>query len=68
VSEVTPTGKALPAIIMLTTDMALLEDPEYLNSVKLFAADQDALDLAFSSGEYKQLCISLYTHQLMVIW
>jgi catalase-peroxidase len=41
----------LPDIMMLTADMALLEDPEYLRLVKIFSQDQDALDKAFSHGE-----------------
>lgn len=40
----------LPDIMMLTTDMALLEDPEYLKYVKLYSQDQAALDKAFSNG------------------
>ncbi|GIL54308.1 hypothetical protein Vafri_9888 [Volvox africanus] len=43
----------LPDIIMLTTDVALLKDPIYLELVKLFAANQTALDIAFSHAWYK---------------
>jgi catalase-peroxidase len=43
----------LPDIMMLTADMALLEDPEYLKFVKVYSEDQGALDKAFSHGEYK---------------
>ena len=38
-------------VIMLTTDVAFLKDPEYLKLVQLFAHDQKALDTAFSHGE-----------------
>jgi catalase (peroxidase I) len=41
----------LPDIMMLTADMALLEDPEYLRLVKIFSQDQGALDKAFGHGE-----------------
>jgi hypothetical protein len=41
----------LPAIMMLTADVALLKDPKYLALVKTFAADQKALDNAFKHGE-----------------
>jgi hypothetical protein len=40
----------MPDIMMLTTDVALLEDPEYLKYVKIFSEDQAALDNAFSHG------------------
>ncbi|GIL55344.1 hypothetical protein Vafri_10884 [Volvox africanus] len=40
-------------IMMLTTDVALLKDPIYLELVKLFAANQTALDIAFSHAWYK---------------
>lgn len=43
----------LPEITMLTTDIALLKDPIYLELVKLFAANQAALDIAFSHAWYK---------------
>ena len=43
----------LPGIMMLTTDLALLQDPSYLSIVKRFASDQKALDVAFSSAWYK---------------
>ncbi|GLI71653.1 hypothetical protein VaNZ11_016934 [Volvox africanus] len=40
-------------IMMLTTDVSLLKDPIYLELVKLFAANQTALDIAFSHAWYK---------------
>lgn len=40
----------LPDIMMLTTDIALLEDPKYLELVKLYANDLDALTRDFGSG------------------
>jgi catalase (peroxidase I) len=43
--------EALPDIMMLTADVALLKDPSYLKLVKLFAANQTALDVAFREGE-----------------
>merc|ERR1712192_337844 len=38
---------------MLTTDVALLEDPIYLNYVQLFASSMAEFDQAFSSAWYK---------------
>jgi catalase (peroxidase I) len=43
--------RALPDIMMLTADVALLKDPSYLKLVKLYAANQTALDVAFREGE-----------------
>ncbi|WIA19642.1 hypothetical protein OEZ85_005577 [Tetradesmus obliquus] len=40
-------------VMMLTADLALLEDPEYLKIVKLFAKDQAELDEAFKNAWYK---------------
>ncbi|CAM9577557.1 unnamed protein product [Ectocarpus fasciculatus] len=38
---------------MLTSDVALLMDPEYLAIVEEFASNQEALDTAFSNAWYK---------------
>jgi len=38
---------------MLTTDVALLEDPSYLNYVQLFASSMAEFDQAFASAWYK---------------
>ena len=46
------TRKSAPKIMMLTADVALLEDPSYLKLVKLYAANQTALDVAFRDGEW----------------
>ena len=46
------TRKSAPKIMMLTADVALLEDPSYLKLVKLYAANQTALDIAFRDGEW----------------
>uniref|UniRef100_A0A383WLV4 Plant heme peroxidase family profile domain-containing protein n=1 Tax=Tetradesmus obliquus TaxID=3088 RepID=A0A383WLV4_TETOB len=43
----------LPNIMMLTADMALLEDPEYLKYTKIFSQDLEALNTAFSHAWYK---------------
>jgi catalase (peroxidase I) len=43
-------AKPLPDIMMLTSDIALLEDPKYLELVKLYANDLDALNKAFGNG------------------
>ncbi|GLC45298.1 hypothetical protein PLESTM_001717300 [Pleodorina starrii] len=43
----------LPEIVMLTTDVALLHDPAYLELVKLFATNLTALNIAFSHAWYK---------------
>lgn len=40
-------------VMMLTSDMALLEDPEYVKYVKLFAEDQAELDETFKNAWYK---------------
>lgn len=44
-------GDPLPNIMMFTTDVALLHDPEYLKWVKVYAEDMGALDKAFANGE-----------------
>lgn len=44
------TDEPLPNIMALTTDVALLHDPEYLDLVKLFASDSGALERAFGAG------------------
>ncbi|CAM9631088.1 unnamed protein product [Ectocarpus sp. 12 AP-2014] len=49
----TETEDEIPDIIMLTSDIALLNDPEYLTLVELFASDQAALDEAFAASWYK---------------
>jgi catalase (peroxidase I) len=41
----------LPEIMMLTSDIALLKDPEYLKWVKIYAEDLDKLTAAFGQGE-----------------
>ena len=43
----------VPNIMMLTTDIALTKDPSYLELVKLYASDQNALNVAFSHAWYK---------------
>ncbi|CBJ27732.1 Catalase is an enzyme, present in all aerobic cells, that decomposes hydrogen peroxide to molecular [Ectocarpus siliculosus] len=43
----------VPDIIMLTSDVALLMDTEYLAIVEEFASNQEALDVAFSNAWYK---------------
>eukprot|EP00798_Chlamydomonas_sp_ICE-L_P003930 gene3930-14006_t len=40
-------------IMMLTTDLVFLHDPQYLALVELFATDQEALDKAFAAAWYK---------------
>eukprot|EP00798_Chlamydomonas_sp_ICE-L_P027303 gene27303-4606_t len=40
-------------IMMLTTDIAFLHDPEYLALVELFATDEEALNSAFAAAWYK---------------
>ncbi|CAN0446315.1 unnamed protein product [Ascophyllum nodosum] len=40
-------------IRMLTADIALLRDPEYLALVELFASDLEALETSFSNAWYK---------------
>ncbi|KAF8064528.1 katG [Scenedesmus sp. PABB004] len=52
----------LPDIMMLTADIALLEDPSYLSLVKKYAADIGALETAFSSAWYKLLTRNLGPH------
>ncbi|CAM9581686.1 unnamed protein product [Hapterophycus canaliculatus] len=49
----TETEDEIPDIVMLTTDVALLFDPEYLELVQTFADDQYALDTAFAAAWYK---------------
>ncbi|CAM9497503.1 unnamed protein product [Ectocarpus sp. 8 AP-2014] len=49
----TETEDEIPDIIMLTSDIALLNDLEYLALVELFASDQAALDEAFAASWYK---------------
>jgi catalase (peroxidase I) len=41
----------VPEIFMLTTDVALLKDPVYLNLVKHYAKDFEALTKDFGRGE-----------------
>ena len=40
-------------VMMLTTDIALTRDPEYLTYVKEFAADADAFSEEFAKAWYK---------------
>eukprot|EP00903_Cladosiphon_okamuranus_P014548 g13495.t1 len=47
------TDSDLPDIIMLTSDVALLTDPDYLAIVEAFAEDIGALELAFANAWYK---------------
>ncbi|CAM9479910.1 unnamed protein product, partial [Ectocarpus sp. 8 AP-2014] len=49
----TETEDEIPDIIMLTSDVALLFDPEYLALCELFASDQAYLDTAFAAAWYK---------------
>ncbi|CAM9245727.1 unnamed protein product [Ectocarpus sp. 6 AP-2014] len=56
----------VPDIIMLTTDVALLMDPEYLAIVEEFAADQYALDVAFSNAWYKLVTRDMGPHSRCV--
>ncbi|CAN0223003.1 unnamed protein product, partial [Scytosiphon promiscuus] len=51
----TETEDEIPDIVMLTTDVALLFDADYLALVENFAEDQDALDKAFAAAWYKLL-------------
>ena len=58
-TEVSPTaikveqgGPRVP-VMMLTSDISLLHDPEYTALVQRFAADSDAFDAAFSAAWYK---------------
>ena len=46
-------GKSKESIGMLTTDIALIRDKKYLDLVKRFASDQEALDEAFAYAWYK---------------
>ncbi|KAL7995618.1 putative catalase-peroxidase hem, hem peroxidase superfamily [Plasmopara halstedii] len=48
-----PVPDTNPPVRMLTTDIALLHDESYLKISKEFAADQSALDDAFSRAWYK---------------
>ena len=41
--------------MMLTSDIALLHDPSYLQLVKSFAADEAAFNEVFSQGELRIL-------------
>ncbi|KNC72385.1 hypothetical protein SARC_15057, partial [Sphaeroforma arctica JP610] len=43
----------LPGVMMLTADISLINDEEYLPLVQEFAKDQDALDKAFIYAWYK---------------
>ena len=52
-AEPVATGLKKQPIGMLTSDVALLNDPSYLKLVKMFAKDNDALDTAFSNAWYK---------------
>ncbi|CBN74802.1 Catalase is an enzyme, present in all aerobic cells, that decomposes hydrogen peroxide to molecular [Ectocarpus siliculosus] len=56
----------VPDIIMLTSDVALLMDPEYLAIVEEFAADQYALDIAFSNAWYKLVTRDMGPHSRCV--
>ncbi|CBJ33789.1 Catalase decomposes hydrogen peroxide to molecular oxygen and water [Ectocarpus siliculosus] len=49
----TETEDEIPDIIMLTSDIALLYDEEYLALVELFASDLSYLDTAFAAAWYK---------------
>ncbi|CAN0088565.1 unnamed protein product, partial [Ascophyllum nodosum] len=51
--NVTETSDEVADIRMLTTDIALLMDPNYLALVDLYASDLDALDVSFSNAWYK---------------
>eukprot|EP00775_Hariotina_reticulata_P003692 gene3692-3952_t len=46
-------AQGLPDIMMLTTDIALLKDPEYLKWVKIYAESLDTLTTAFGQAWYK---------------
>ncbi|KNC79916.1 hypothetical protein SARC_07707 [Sphaeroforma arctica JP610] len=46
-------AEELPGLMMLTSDIALINDEYYLPLVMEFATDQDALDKAFSDAWYK---------------
>ncbi|GMF14099.1 unnamed protein product [Phytophthora lilii] len=48
-----PVNDTTPPVRMLTADIALLHDPSYLKISQEFAADQAALDEAFSHAWYK---------------
>jgi catalase (peroxidase I) len=45
--------QTLPSIMMLTSDLALLEDPVYLKWVQKYAADSEALTQDFGNAWYK---------------
>ncbi|CAM9833697.1 unnamed protein product [Scytosiphon promiscuus] len=62
----TETEDEIPDIVMLTTDVALLFDPEYLALVELFSEDQDALDTAFSAAWYKLMSRDMGPHERCV--
>lgn len=46
-------GSAGPPIFMLTSDLALTQDPEYLELVKLYASDIKALENDFGASWYR---------------
>lgn len=46
-------AEPLPKIMMLTTDVALLHDPAYLQWVKVYAENEEALRHAFKHAWYK---------------
>eukprot|EP00752_Nemacystus_decipiens_P003405 g3151.t1 len=56
------TDTDVPDIIMLTADIALIFDEVYLPIVELFAADQAALDVAFSEAWYKLVTRDMGPH------
>jgi catalase (peroxidase I) len=65
-------AEGVPEIFMLTTDVALLKDPVYLDLVKYYAKDFDAITRDFGRGEVFQRSSSCnhrtYPVPLMMSW